>query len=448
MRNTSNSNPTQQAGTNYAAIVTPIVIGIVVICLCVGLPGLFLVSRSMSNSQANNNVQPTQTLNPVQMAQTEAGIINQNRQATQIVDAAMNGNSPTATSTNLPLITLSDPATATPMAPTNSPVPTFTQTLLPSPTVTFTSTPAGPAATLSVLNTAAANTLEAMPTSTVAASDAKSVYDTVVSLCQSGLSTVQVGMVIVNCSDSVLPRPTGTDTVTNEAYELPDLSGMDKSCPTNGEMFAAHGWGTNGVKAVKDGLNVEWEGCGKWQVQAVGIGTFRLHMLVGYQYTVTRADGLVVVYYGDGSWITVWGSTIRYLPSYTTADQAWVHDPMVLMIREYNYGVSMDPKYGTINGNLDIPQWTQPDINQVCPNDVFQAAAILGGDDWRFWTKPDWSGGAWTFNSKGDGFHHFTHPGAGYFDVWTPSTGATSVYASGKELFETRNFEEGSYHCP
>ncbi|MCL4200523.1 hypothetical protein KJZ67_04275, partial [Patescibacteria group bacterium] len=133
----------------------------------------------------------------------------------------------------------------------------------------------------------------------------------------------------------------------------------------------------------------------------------------------------------------------------TSKDQSWVHDAMVLMIREFNYGYSMDPRYGTVNGNLNIPEWTQPDVeHQKCPTDVYQAAAMLGGDDYRYWTEPDWSGGAWVFLSKGKGFHHFTHPGAGYFDVWTADQGHISVYADDAEIFERLNFEEGSFHCP
>lgn len=284
---------------------------------------------------------------------------------------------------------------------------------------------------------------------TVAASDAVNVYNQVVALCQGGAPYVTVGMVTVPCTGNVLPPPASNDEIVNVSADQPDLSGMDSNCPSNGEMFADHGWGTNGVKAVKDGINVEWEGCGKWQVQAVGIGTFRLHLVVGYQYTVTKANGVVAVYYGDGSWLNVWGSTIRYLPSYTSTDQAWVHDAMVLMIREFNYGYSMDPRYGTVNGNLNIPEWTQPDVaHQTCPTDVYQAAAMLGGDDYRYWTEPDWSGGAWVFNSEGQGFHHFTHPGAGYFDVWTADQGTISVYADDAEIFERLNFEKGSFHCP
>ena len=140
----------------------------------------------------------------------------------------------------------------------------------------------------------------------VVASDAITVYNQVVVLCQGGAPYVTVGMVTVPCTGKVLPPPTSNDEIVNASADEPDVSGMDSSCPSNGEMFADHDWGKNGVKAVKDGINVEWEGCGKWQVQAVGIGTFRLHLVIGYQYTVTKANGVVAVYYGDGSWLNVW----------------------------------------------------------------------------------------------------------------------------------------------
>lgn len=369
-----------------------------------------------------NDAKQTATINA---AMTNASIIVYGSST----PTAING--PTQTATDGPFLSIVTDAPA--QTATAIFTPTKTVTPLPNtPVYTNTPRPILPTATV-------------VPTS----SNGQSVYDDVVNLCAAGVPYVKVGAIVVPCNGNVLPRTSGTDTVTDAAYELPDLSGMSTDCPTNGEMFAAHGWDTNGVKAVKDGINVEWEGCGKWQVQAVGIGTFRLHMLEGYQYTVTRANGVVTVYYGDGSWITVWGSTVRYLPSFTSKDQSWVHDAMVLMIREFNYGYSMDPRYGTVNGNLNIPEWTQPDVeHQKCPTDVYQAAAMLGGDDYRYWTEPDWSGGAWVFLSKGKGFHHFTHPGAGYFDVWTADQGHISVYADDAEIFERLNFEEGSFHCP
>ena len=311
-------------------------------------------------------------------------------------------------------------------APTNTPLPTAT--IMPSPTAFI------------------------MPTATTvaASTDGVMVYNQVVALCAGGAPYVTVGMVTVPCTGTILPAPTGNTATSGTAG--PDTASLSSVCLDNGELFTMEGWGTNGVKAVKDGENVLWETCGKWVVQAVGIGTFNLHMLKGFQYTATLANGIVTVFYGDGQWREVWGSTIRQLSTYTTDAQSWVLDPIRLMAREYNYGFKQNPRYGTVPGNLDLgTSWIQPTLETTCPANQVMAAAILGGDEPSFWTapKPEEPWGAWKFNSKGYGFHHLTHPGGtGYFDVWTAEHGVVSVYASDTSLFKQKNFEEASYHCP
>ena len=408
-----------------------ILISIVLLVTICGGGGLFL----MNNSRGSNPAPVGPTVSVVDAAYTQAAAINNGQTATAVVNNALSAGGPTATSTLEPHEVIE----------TNIALTFAAQTGIPTQTATIPAPSSTPTAYLLLVNSPTPG--PRATATTVVASDAVTVYNQVVALCQGGAPYVTIGMITVPCTGNVLPAPTSNDVIVNASAHQPDLSGMDTSCPSNREMFADHGWGTNGVKAVKDGINVAWEGCGKWQVQAVGIGTFRLHLVIGYQYTVTKANGVVAVYYGDGSWINVWGSTIRYLPSYTSPDQAWVHDALILMIREYNYGYSMDPRYGTINGNLDVPEWTQPSINMTCPTNTIEAAAILGGDDYKYWTEPDWSGGAWVFNSKGDGFHHFTHPGEGYFVVWTAENGAVSVYPEDAGLLEQKNFEEGSFHC-
>ncbi len=295
-------------------------------------------------------------------------------------------------------------------------------------------------------------TPKALPTATVVvASDEETVYNTVTSACASGAPYVQVGPVTIPCDQDVIPAPVNFSNASAETENVALTYTSGTRCLTNAELTAAHGWNSNGVKPVKDGEAVAWEGCGKWQMQAVGVGVYWQPFLDHFEYTVTDAKGIVSVNKGPAKGMYVYGATIRQLDTYTTKDQAWVHDDLTLMAREYNYGFRQDPKYGTVPGvNLDLSgQWDQPDLDSTCPISRAMAVAILGGDDYQNWHWPDVKGGAWVFNSKGDGFHHLNHPGGdGYFDVWVAGVGAVSVYKSDPHNYlGTLNFEEASFTC-
>jgi hypothetical protein len=284
---------------------------------------------------------------------------------------------------------------------------------------------------------------------TVANTEQSMARNAVIAGCQSGQGKVTIGAVTIQCSGNVMDEPTSY-TNAPAGFHTSGVTSTGGGCMSNGEMTDAHGLGD--VRAVKDGINVEWEGCGKWQIQANGIGTYYQAFLPNWEYTCTDADGTVTVNKGPGGkW--AWGCTIRQLETYTSPDQSWVHDDVILMVREFNYGYGMDPRYATVPGvGLDLRGlWHQPKLDQTCPakNDTVQAAALLGGDDPKFWTAPDWERGAWVFNSKGEGFHHLTWTGEpGYFDVWTEANGAVTVdSAEDAKLFERLNFEEASYHC-
>ncbi len=313
---------------------------------------------------------------------------------------------------------------------------------------TFTSTATLPALPTS---TPTAYLLFGNPTATVVApSDEQTVYNTVVSSCASGAPYVQVGPVVIPCTGKVLPAPASFTEAPAEAQNVDLNYTTTTACLTNAQLTAAHGWSDDGVKPLKNGLAVPWEGCGEWVVQAVGIGLYYQPFLDNFEYTVTQANGKVSVNYGPHKGMWVYGATIRQLETYTSADQQWVHDAVTLMAREFNYGFRQDPRYGTVPGkNLNLRGlWVQPELDATCPTSTVMATAILGGDEPSFWTEPDWDGGAWVFNSKGNGFHHLTHPGGpGWFDVWTAANGAVSVFADDAYLLEQLNFEEASFTC-
>lgn len=341
---------------------------------------------------------------------------------------------PTATATDGPFISIV----------TDAPAQTATAIFTPTKTVTSTATNIPPTNT----SVAVTYTLTPKATSTVVhASDEQSVRDAIIEGCALGAPSVHVGAVTIECGGTILPAPSSYTAAP--ANVTPSGTDSD-ACLTNAQLIEAHGWPTNGVKPLKNGLGVLWEGCGEWVVQANGIGVYWQPFLDNFEYTVTEADGTVSVNKGPHKGMWVWGATIRQLKTFTSHDQAWVHDDVTLMAREFNYGFRQDPRYGTVPGiNIHLRgRWVQPDLNTTCPANPVMAAAILGGDEPSYWTAPDWEGGAWTFNSKGNGFHHLTHPGgSGWFDVWTAADGAISVYAEDAGLLETLNFEEASWHC-
>ena len=320
-----------------------------------------------------------------------------------------------------------------------------TGTLASTPTLAFTATPTRTQLPPTVIPTF---TPKALPTATaVLASDEKTVRDTIIAGCDLGSPSVIVGTVTIACGGNILPAP-ASYTDAPAGYQTGDVT-TDDECMTDGEMFAAHGFSANGIKAVFTGQNIVWDSC-KWNLQAVGIGTYWQPFLVNMEYTVAEANGKVSVNKGPGGkW--VYGATVRQLDAMTDPAEYWVHDDVVLMAREFNFGYGRDPRYGTVPGvNLDLRgEWNQPNIKATCPADAVQAAAMLGGDDPKFWTAPTWERGAWKFNSIGDGFHHFTWTGGSeaFFTVWTAENGVIDVTAANKSIFTKKNFEEGSYHC-
>lgn len=287
------------------------------------------------------------------------------------------------------------------------------------------------------------------PNSPVVKSAEKTVRDTIVAGCQTG-SSVTVGSVTINCSGEVLPEPADYNKAP-AGHQNGTVTTSDQ-CMTDGEMRAAHGFASNEVKAVFTGMDVIWDSC-KWDTQAVGIGLYYQPYLANWEYTVTNSKGIVTVNKGPGGeWI--YGATIRQLDAMDNPEEYWLDDDVVLMAREYNFGYGRNPRYGTVPGvNLNLRGlWHQPSITQTCPaeGDTVQAAALLGGDDPKFWTAPDWERGAWKFLSKGEGYHHLTWTGTpGFFDIWTAKWGAITVSTAeqARLYFGDLRFEEASYHC-
>ncbi len=411
-----------------------ILISIVLLVTICGGGGLAL----MNNGRGSNTAPVAPTVSVVDAAYTQAAVINNGQTATAVVNNALSAGGPTATPSLEPHEIIGTNIAATFAAQTGVPTLAFT------PTPTATKLPP----TVTVILT---YTPSAQPTATVVvASDERTVYNTVVTACTGGAPYVQVGVVTIPCNQSVIPAPVSFTNAPagSESIALNDDSGA--RCLTNAELTTAHGWSANGVKPLKDGLAVAWEGCGKWVVQAVGIGVYWQPFLKNFEYTVTDAKGIVSVNKGPHKGMWVYGATIRQLKTYTSPDQQWVHDDVTLMAREYNYGFRQDPRYGTVPGkNLNLRDlWVQPELDATCPTNTVMATAILGGDEPSYWTAPDWDGGAWVFNSKGNGFHHLTHPGGpGWFDVWTVAKGAVSVFADDAYLLEQLNFEEASFTC-
>lgn len=370
-----------------------------------------------------NDAKQTATINA---AMTNASIIVYGSST----PTAING--PTQTATDGPLVSIVTDQ------PTNTPTAIFTPTK--------TSTPL-PTSTQQVVVT---YTLAPQATSTVVhASDEQTVREAIIEGCALGAPSVHVGAVTIECGGNILPAPS---SYTAAPANVTPNGTDSEACLTNAQLIEAHGWPTNGVKPLKNGLGVLWEGCGEWVVQAVGIGVYWQPFLDKFEYTVTEADGTVSVNKGPHKGMWVWGATIRQLKTYTSPDQQWVHNDVTLMAREFNYGFRQDPRYSTVPGkNLNLRGlWVQPKLDATCPTNTVMAAAILGGDEPSYWTAPkaDEPWGAWTFDSKGKGFHHLTHPGgSGWFDVWTAANGAISVHAEDAGLLETLNFEEASWHC-
>lgn len=124
--------------------------------------------------------------------------------------------------------------------------------------------------------------------------------------------------------------------------------------PTNQEMQDMFGFIKLGVKPVFSGSDIAWEPA-KWQVQWVNNDgkLLKLKLLSNWEFTVTRKDDSVAVYYGDGvTTIEVKGATLRFLPAYNTPDSVWAHDKKEMLRRENEYSQSRVPAYETVAGNF------------------------------------------------------------------------------------------------
>lgn len=239
----------------------------------------------------------------------------------------------------------------------------------------------------------------------------------------------------------VIPTQIVGSPDTELEFGGPDRSGR---CPTDGSMREL--LGLEDVKPVFTGENVVWDSC-KWNFQGTTPVTFPLPGT--WQATYTQSDGTVITEYGtDGFTITAKGATIRYLGDYNTEDMAWATNACDLIVREYRFGISRIPAYETFPGvNIECTDWVQPEPAQYCPVNSLQAAALIGGDNYRYWTPPDWEYGAWVFRSGGS-FHTLRHPGGpGWLDVWTAANGAVNVFTSDMSVLKELNFEEASFHC-
>jgi len=213
--------------------------------------------------------------------------------------------------------------------------------------------------------------------------------------------------------------------------------------PTDAEMQKAFGFDRRGIKPVFTGTETD---NAKWTLQAVEDHVFtQVPFPKDWQLTITKPDGTVEVYYGDGQPRDIMGATFRHLPSYDA--NYWVRDPKDLIAHEFNFGWAQgrDPRYVTLNGNLDVPEWQDFD-GSTCPVNVVQTAGLAGGS-YKNWTKPDWEGGAWTFKGETNQFYLLTAsqvPGnESWIDYWNGQKGAVDKLTNWASLA----LNEASFHC-
>jgi len=191
--------------------------------------------------------------------------------------------------------------------------------------------------------------------------------------------------------------------------ELPSSRENTKKIPTNGEMQKMFGFDKTGVKPVFSGKDIPWEPA-KWQFQSVK--PISLPLLKGWQFTVTRPDGVVAVYYGDGTTIEATGFSARYLSAYNTKDANSVLNPQKTLENENKYSMSMDPPYKTIAGNFKGTETTIAEIFKIkkefTPETIITPELLsenIGGEK-EHWTKPTWESetksGAWVYKDKGN----------------------------------------------
>jgi hypothetical protein len=148
-------------------------------------------------------------------------------------------------------------------------------------------------------------------------------------------------------SSAVVP----TSTPTLEPTATPTIAPVIVVIPTDGQMQALFGFDKIGVKPVFTGKDIAWEPA-KWSLQWTNSKPLTILLLKDWEFTVTREDDVVAVYYGDGvTTINIKGATMRYLPAYVTADSKWAQDKAEMLKRERDFGLSRNPAYETIAGN-------------------------------------------------------------------------------------------------
>jgi len=251
---------------------------------------------------------------------------------------------------------------------------------------------------------------------------------------------------------SVLPTATPGAMAPTPSTSLPS-GGADRpsNCPTDGAMQNVFGFDSRGIKPVFTGEGVPWDWC-KWNVQAVGVGTYDQPLLKGWEFTVTRADDVVAVYYGDGTTLKVKGATIRYLAAYNSSETNWVNDACTLLQREDDFGHRRNPSYHTVSGNIPCSTFAHPMGATITSGDQFPGcpsqttdwyASNIGGNVSK-WSKPDWSGGAWVFKDKGNSIA-LKYPSTGKLTVWIG--GPVEITGANANLLVGKTFDEASFQC-
>lgn len=232
--------------------------------------------------------------------------------------------------------------------------------------------------------------------------------------------------------------PANTPTpVPVQPTPAPSQAAANAACPTDGQMQALFGFDKMNppIKPVFTGQSVPWEPC-KWSLQWTGPGTLGLQMLPNWQFTVTRGNENVEVWYGDGQTRDVKGATIRFTPAYVGNAGSWVTDGCTLLSKENDFGHGRNPAYDTINGNVCINGKSQPALTsqtgssnsgtttfnllQECASATPQQVAQVVGGDPAGWSREDPGNfpTTWKYKKKGTNVQ-LTNPGApATIDYW------------------------------
>lgn len=254
-------------------------------------------------------------------------------------------------------------------------------------------------------------------------------------------------------------------TVTEPATAAPAAISTSATIPTDGEMQTLFGFDKIGVKPVFSGKDVPWEPA-KWSLQWISDKPLALKLLQGWEFTVTREDNVVAVYYGDGvTTINIKGATFRYLPAYNTPDSVWALDQKEMLKRENDFGLSRDPSYQTVMGTIPkpttapastpapkpttttptpapTPKPSSTPAKTTTPAITAQWLAKNIGGKVEKWIVPTDKNGAWVYKDK-ENFVKLNYPGSGRLDVWIGK--AVSITLSNKALLSGLVFDEASY---